>query len=401
MTVYILIGYVISEDNDLTRTRDLLMTSSIKRSENLMKSCTLSLVVPCFNEESTLDQCIERVLELRSEQLTLEIIIVDDCSKDRSLAIARALEEQHSEIKVLHHKVNKGKGAALRTGFAHATGDFVGVQDADLEYEPLEYKKLLEPLLQDKADVVFGSRYLRPQARRALYFWHTWMNKTLTFVSNMMTNLDISDMETCYKLFRRDIIQSMDLKENRFGIEPEMVSKIAQTRCRVWECAISYQPRTYEEGKKIDWKDGLRALYCILHYGANTAPLPMQLLLYLFIGGISAISNIVLFGVLLGLGAGVTTAIVIAFSTAALVNYLLCISILFKHKARWTTSGEIVAYMVTVVTMGAFDVITTLGFMEIGLSPLTSKSLAALLGFIGNFLLRRFLVFPEKSITSS
>jgi dolichol-phosphate mannosyltransferase len=363
--------------------------------------CTLTLVVPCYNEEATLAGCIERVLKLRSETLKLEIIIVDDCSKDRSLELARDLEEQIPEVSVLHHEVNKGKGAALRTGFQYATGDFVGIQDADLEYEPMEYLKLLVPLQQNEADVVFGSRYLRPKSRMPLYFWHSWMNKTLTFISNMMTNLDISDMETCYKLFKRDIIQSLDLKENRFGIEPEMVSKIAQMRCRVWECAISYRPRTYEEGKKIGWKDGLRALYCILHYSANTAPLPMQLLLYLFIGGVSALSNIAFFSILFGSGIGMTPAIIVSFAGAALVNYLLCISILFKHKARWSTSGEIAAYVITLMIMGSFDTTITLSLSGIGLSPLVSKSLATLFGFFGNFLLRRYLVFPEKSITLS
>jgi dolichol-phosphate mannosyltransferase len=372
--------------------------TSINKEIHQSPHCTLSLIVPCYNEELTLTQCIERVLGLKSETLHLEIIIVDDCSGDRSLEVARQLERQFSEVKVFHHEVNRGKGAALRTGFAHATGDFVGIQDADLEYEPLEYRKLLKPLLRGEADVVFGSRYLRPESRRALYFWHSWMNKTLTFLSNMMTNLDISDMETCYKLFRRDIIQTMGLKEDRFGIEPEMVSKIAQMRCRVWECAITYQPRTYEEGKKIGWKDGARALYCILHYSAHTAPLPMQLLLYLFIGGVSAISNIVLFSTLLVLGVWLPMAVVLSFSGAALINYLLCILILFRHKARWTTFGEIVAYLVTISIMGAFDATITISLASIGLSPVMSKSLAALCGFIGNFLFRRYLVFTEKSI---
>jgi putative flippase GtrA len=215
----------------------------------------------------------------------------------------------------------------------------------------------------------------------------------------MMTNLDITDMETCYKLFRRDIIQSMDLKENRFGVEPEMVSKIAQLRCRVWECAITYLPRTYEEGKKIGWKDGARALYCILHYSAHTAPLPMQLLLYLFIGGVSAVSNIVFFSIFLAAGMGMPAAVMLSFTGAALVNYLLCISILFRHKARWTTAGEIVAYLATLAIMGAFDMAITMSLTATGLSPMVSKSLAALSGFVGNFLLRRFLVFPEKSIS--
>ena len=369
-----------------------------KNSLSPLKSCSLTLVVPCYNEEATLANCVERVLALRSETLHLEILIVDDCSKDRSLEVARGLERQHPEIRVFHHERNQGKGAALRTGFAHASGDFVGIQDADMEYEPLEYRRLLEPLLRDEADVVFGSRFLRPESRRALYFWHSWMNKTLTFCSNMMTNLDISDMETCYKLFRREIIQSMELKENRFGIEPEMVSKIAQLRCRVWECAISYRPRTYEEGKKIGWKDGARALYCILHYSAHSAPLPMQLLLYLFIGGVSAIANIVLFSVLLNSGMALPVAVVLAFVVAALINYLLCITILFKHKARWTSSGEIAAYMLTLAIMGALDVAMTMPLAAAGLSPLLSKSLATLCGFFGNFLLRRYLVFPEKSI---
>ena len=372
--------------------------TSFNEAAALPEPSTLTLVVPCYNEEATLANCVERVLGLKSESLHLEIIIVDDCSEDKSLEVARALERQYSEVKTFHHEVNRGKGAALRTGFAHATGDFVGIQDADLEYEPLEYKKLLEPLYRDEADVVFGSRYLRPESRRSLYFWHSWMNKTLTFLSNMMTNLDISDMETCYKLFRRDIIQSMDLHENRFGIEPEMVSKIAQMRCRVWECAITYQPRTYDEGKKIGWKDGARALYCILHYSAHTAPLPMQLLLYLFIGGVSAISNILLFSVLHGIGMGMPTAVGLAFTGAALLNYLLCISILFRHKARWTTAGEIGAYLMTLTIMGAFDMGITISLAGAGLSPVISKSLAALLGFLGNFLLRRYLVFPEKSI---
>lgn len=372
--------------------------TSCDKAASLPTPCTLSLIVPCYNEELTLTPCLARVLALRSEQLKLEIIIVDDCSSDRSLEVAQALAREHPEIKVLHHKVNQGKGAALRNGFAHATGDFVGIQDADLEYEPMEYLKLLEPLLRDEADVVFGSRYLRPESRKILYFWHSWMNKTLTFVSNMMTNLDISDMETCYKLFRRDIIQSIELKENRFGFEPEVVAKIAQLRCRIWECAITYRPRSYEEGKKIGWKDGARALYCILHYSAHTAPLPMQLLLYLFIGGVSAVGNIVLFSLLLHAGIGMTAAIIYAFVGAAAINYFLCILILFKHKARWSTFGEILIYLATLVIMGALDAGITLSLAAGGMSPAMSKSLATLFGFVGNFLSRRYMVFPEKSI---
>ena len=368
--------------------------------DQLAAMCTLTLVVPCYNEEKTLAGCIERVLKLRAKTLKLEIIIVDDCSKDRSLEVARDLEEKIPEIRVLHHEVNKGKGAALRTGFQYATGDFVGIQDADLEYEPMEYLKLLEPLQQNEADVVFGSRYLRPGKRKVLYFWHSWMNKTLTFISNMMTNLDISDMETCYKLFRREIIQSIELKENRFGFEPEVVAKVAQRHCRVWEMAISYRPRSVEEGKKINWKDGVRALYCILHYSAHTAQLPMQLLLYLFIGGVSALGNILFFSLLLFAGFKMMVAVVLAFVGAALVNYLLCITILFRHKARWSTLGEIFLYLLTVTIMGAFDAVITVSLIRWGMSPLLSKTLATLFGFVGNFLMRKYLVFPEKEIMS-
>jgi dolichol-phosphate mannosyltransferase len=368
--------------------------------DQLAAMCTLTLVVPCYNEEATLAGCIERVLKLRSKTLKLEIIIVDDCSKDRSLEVARDLEEKIPEIRVLHHEVNKGKGAALRTGFQYATGDYVGIQDADLEYEPMEYLKLLTPLQQNDADVVFGSRYLRPGKRKVLYFWHSWMNKTLTFISNMMTNLDISDMETCYKLFRREIIQSIELKENRFGFEPEVVAKVAQRRCRVWEIAISYRPRSVEEGKKINWKDGVRALYCILHYSAHTAQLPMQLLLYLFIGGVSALGNILFFSLLLFAGFKMMVAVVLAFVGAALVNYLLCVTILFRHKARWSTLGEIFLYLLTVTIMGAFDAVLTVSLIRWGMSPLLSKTLATLFGFVGNFLMRKYLVFPEKEIMS-
>lgn len=367
----------------------------------LPKCCTLTLVVPCYNEELTLSHCIERVLDLRSEQLNLEIIIVDDCSTDNSLEVAHALESIHPEIKVLHHTVNQGKGAALRTGFVHATGDFVGIQDADLEYEPLEYKELVKLMLHNEADVVFGSRYLRPQSRKILYFWHSLMNRALTYISNMMTNLDISDMETCYKLFRREIIQSIDLKENRFGFEPEVVAKISQMRCQVWECAISYKPRSFEEGKKINWKDGIRALYCILHYSAHTAPLPMQLLLYFFIGGVSAINNIFLFSLLFYAGLGITMAVSSAFVGAAVINYMLCITILFRHKARWTTTGELLAYLSTLAIMGAFDVGLTVFLANVGIHPTISKSFAALIGFFGNFALRKYLVFPEKGIAQT
>lgn len=359
---------------------------------------TLSLVIPCYNEERTLANCVNRVLAIATNDLKLELIIVDDCSSDKSLAVAQQLAKQRPEIRVLHHEKNRGKGAALRTGFTHATGDFVGIQDADMEYDPQEFHVLLQPMLDDKADVVFGSRYLRTDQRRVLYFWHTWMNTMLTAVSNMFTNLDITDMETCYKLFRREIIQGIDLKEDRFGFEPEVTAKVAQTRCRVYECAISYTPRTEEEGKKINWKDGVHALYCILHYGGPSAPLPMQLLIYFFIGLICAVVNIAAFWILFHAGMRLEVATPIAFLVAAALNYFLCILVLFRHKARWTTVGEVVAYLFTVVAMGVVDYGLTVGLVALGLLPTLGKTVATIIGFFGNFLLRRYLVFPQPGV---
>ena len=359
------------------------------------KTIKLSLVIPCYNEEKTLEPIVERVLALRRDWLELELVIVDDCSRDASWDTARHLQAKHPEIKLARHEVNQGKGAALRTGFLEATGDYVGVQDADMEYEPEDYLQLLEPLMDGRADVVYGSRYLRPDARRVLYFWHTWMNKTLTTCSNMFTNLDITDMETCYKLFRREVIQKIAprLKENRFGFEPEVTAYVAEEKCRVYECAIRYNPRSYEEGKKIGWKDGVRALYCILHYGACNAPVPMQLLLYLFIGGTAALANLVGFAVFLGYGASLMYSIIGAYILSAAVNYILCILILFRHKACWNTFGELAAYTVTLAVMGFLDYGITTGLIAVGMRVIVAKATASILGFFGNYLLRKYFVF--------
>ena len=360
---------------------------------------TLSLIVPCYNEERTLAVCVEQILGLKQSGIDLEIIIVDDCSKDKSREIATQLSKKFAEVRLLTHKSNRGKGAAIRTGLLEATGEYIGIQDADLEYDPLQYSNLLQVMRNENADVVYGSRYLRPsKARRVLYFWHTWMNKTLTFLSNMFTNLDLTDMETCYKLFRREIIQTIapTLKENCFGFEPEVTAKVALAGARVYECAISYNPRTYEEGKKIGWKDGFHALYCILHYSAHRAPLPMQIFLYFFIGLTAAVVNVGSFASLLAVGISTGVAIALAFILAAAVNYLLCIAILFRHKAFWSTSGELFAYLFTVTIMGLVDYSVTTGLLALGMFPVWAKSWAAVVGFAGNFAFRRWLVFREK-----
>lgn len=223
----------------------------------------LSIVIPCYNEEKTIRTIVDAVRA--SPYASKEIIVVDDCSRDNTRAILKS-EIAPLVDKILYHEVNQGKGAALRTGIQSATGDIVIIQDADLEYDPNEYSLLVEPIIQNKADVVFGSRFMGGRPHRVLYFWHRLGNGFLTFLSNMFTNIDLTDMETCYKVFRREIIQGITIEENRFGFEPEITAKIARTRCRIYEVGISYYGRTYEEGKKIGWKDGFRALYCIIKY---------------------------------------------------------------------------------------------------------------------------------------
>ena len=225
----------------------------------------LSVIIPCYNELHTIDAIIDAVNA--SPYPDKEIIIVDDCSRDGTREKLRSEIEPSGRVsRVLYHEVNQGKGAALRTGIRGATGDIVVIQDADLEYDPNEYPKLVEPILNNKADIVFGSRFSGGEAHRVLYFWHRVGNGFLTLLSNMLTNLDVTDMETCYKVFRREIIQSIRIEENRFGFEPEVTAKIAKLNCRIYEVGISYYGRTYAEGKKIGWKDGVRAIYCILKY---------------------------------------------------------------------------------------------------------------------------------------
>ncbi len=218
--------------------------------------------MPVYNERATIQQIVDAILVIPLEK---ELIAVDDCSQDGTGDELERLAAR-TPIRVLRHDRNQGKGAALRTGFAAVTGDIVIIQDADLEYDPREYLKLITPILEGRADVVYGSRFVGGDSHRVLYFWHSLGNRFLTLLSNMFTDLNLTDMETCYKVFRADVLRRLTIEEDRFGFEPEITAKVARLRCRVYEVGISYSGRTYDEGKKIGWKDGVRAIWCILKY---------------------------------------------------------------------------------------------------------------------------------------
>ncbi|WP_338029987.1 bifunctional glycosyltransferase family 2/GtrA family protein [Fulvivirga sedimenti] len=356
---------------------------------------TLSVVIPCYNEAKTLESCVKRVLELKKD-LELQIIIVDDASQDNSIEVAHGIINKYPECELYTHPKNLGKGAALRTGFSHAKGDFTAIQDADLEYNPIELRMLLEPLIDGRADVVYGSRFMSGRPHRVLYYWHSLGNKFLTMLSNMFTDLNLTDMETCYKVFRTDIIRNIPIEENRFGFEPEITAKIAQQHCRIYELGISYEGRTYEEGKKIGWKDGFRTLYCIFKYNAPKAPLPVQLLIYLVIGGISAIVNLLIFMALYSNEVSINIAAPVAFISAAYINYLIATRFLFRSHVRWGKFSQLALYLLVVILVGTADLYLTRYFIHGGFAPVWSKLFATASAFLLNFLSRKYIIFPER-----
>ena len=226
----------------------------------------LTVVIPVYNEAETIEEIVRIVQDVPVEK---ELVLVDDCSKDGTREKLAGLESAYDNVRVVYHDVNRGKGAALRTGFQHAAGEIVIIQDADREYDPAEYPALIAPIVDGRADVVYGSRYAHRTVRKVLPYWHTRMNLFLTWLSNMMSNLTLTDMETCYKVFRREVIQGIDIEEERFGFEPEITAKLAAAGVTIYELPIRYNPRSYDEGKKIGWRDGVRALWCILKYNAR------------------------------------------------------------------------------------------------------------------------------------
>ena len=374
------------------------MFTRSQEKQTSMEPCVLSIVIPCYNEEKTLRKAVEKVLaafESRPD-VEVELLVVDDGSSDRSVEIAAELAREYPQVFIETHARNQGKGAALRTGFKIATGDFVAIQDADLEYDPNDLIRLLEPLRNGTADVVYGTRFASGGAHRVLYFWHSMGNRFLTLLSNMFTDLNLTDMETCYKIFRREVIQGIDIEEDRFGFEPEITAKVAEGRFRIYEMGISYFGRTYEEGKKIGVRDGFRALYCIVKYNGHRAPMGLQLAVYTFIGGVAALFNLLVFSGLLHLRMSIDASAALAFGLAAALNYLLSVSLLFRHRARWNAPAELAIYVAVVALLGIVDLVVTRLMVSVGVYPVLAKGLASVIGLILNFIGRRTLVFPER-----
>ncbi len=362
---------------------------------------TASIIIPCFNEEKTLRESVERLIAIFGEELTFEIIIVDDGSTDRSREVALELDHEHSNVRLIEHTSNQGKGAALRSGFCAATGEVVAVHDADLEYNPRDLKKLIDLVSENKADVVFGSRFLAGDEHRVLYFWHSLGNRFLTFMSNMLTDLNLTDMEVCYKVFKREVIQGIEICENRFGVEPEIVAKVAQMKLRIYEMGVSYAGRTYEEGKKIGIRDGMRALYCIVRYNAYRAPLPLQFAFYLPLTLVAILSGIAAYRLMINsqadvVVAGIETAAIVGYFSFSIVNSIGSTSLIFRKRSRWGLWPENLLHALVLGLVFAVEFYLSSAFFCAGwtwtCAKLSSFSIASMLIYLGY----RFVVFSAK-----
>lgn len=359
------------------------------------KPPSLSVVVPCYNERDTLETCVERVLAIQDINLTIEVIIVDDCSTDGSSETADTLATRHQEVTAVHHASNRGKGAALQTGFGRAQGDYVAVQDADLEYDPRELRTLLAPLREGHADVVLGSRFLTAGAHRVLYYWHSLGNRLLTALSNMFTDLNLTDMESCYKVFRRDVVQSLPLREPRFGFEPEVIALLSERRLRIYEMGISYYGRSYAEGKKIGIKDGLRAVYCILKYNAFRAPVALQAPVFISIAGFGLCIDILLWWLLRGTSLPAVAQATLAFAPLGAVGILAAYTVVFRHKVRWPGVMEYVLLACATTAAWACQVLLP---TVVPAAPgwLNTRPAAAVAAMLVLYALLRLVVFPPQ-----
>lgn len=350
-------------------------------------SIKLSVVIPCFNEEGTLKECVDKVRKIADENLNVEIIIVDDGSSDGSASVAKEISVEYPEIVFLSHGTNRGKGAALRTGFEKITGDYVAIQDADLEYDPVDFKNLLVPLIDNKADAVIGSRFLTVGPHRVLFFWHSIGNKLLTFLSNMFTDLNLTDIESGYKIFKRDVIKKIDIEEDRFGFEPEIIAKVSHLKLRIYEMGVSYFGRTYEEGKKIGFKDGIRALYCIFKYNASRVPFPMRILLYTLLGISTVLFNGIFFSVFLSGGIIFNAAVVLAFVVSTSLNYPLLKIFLYRVGGKFIT---------LLIILGVLDFGITKLLIDLSFQLNYSKILSIILVLLLGLLFKRLWPFHKK-----
>jgi len=356
---------------------------------------TLSIIIPCYNEEKNISNIIEKVLASPIEKK--EIIVVDDFSTDGTRTVLET-EIKPLVSQIIYHEKNAGKGAALKTGFKHATGDVVIIQDADLEYDPMEYGLVVEPIFNDEADVVYGSRFKSNKSVGG-YRLNYIANKTLTFISNFFTGLKLTDMETCYKAFKREIIQSIDIKEKRFGFEPEITAKISKGNYRIKEVPVSYDPRTKDEGKKIGFKDGIRALYCIIKYRGNG--ILSQLIPYFFIGLAASLVEWFSFWVFNEpLKIGIYLSTTTAFVLSTFVNWIIGRNTIFKTAAQKmkTAFDALAVYLVSAIGLG-FNLLLMMLFADkLGIYPLFSKIMATCIVFAWNFLSRRYIIYRSTTL---